>query len=123
VKFIMTVSDNTGPTTDQWASRDLALALQLTEIECAIHGGGATDQDAHAFIDGLGDDEDGVRAALQKLRIYSSLNRPVAAAIVLAPLHDGWTPSTRKLSVALAMAMNFDRKQAMAAATLAAERM
>jgi hypothetical protein len=49
-------------------SSDLSRAFQLIEIECAIHGGGATDQDAHAFIDGLGDDENGVREALHKLR-------------------------------------------------------
>ena len=102
------------------AAADLAIAFQLLEIECAIHAGGATDQDAHAFIDGLDAEQpERVLAALQKLLVYSCVGRPDVAGLVVA----GYGKPLRELSVAVAMMMNFDRKQAMAAATLAAERM
>ena len=100
------------------AARAVSLALQLVEIECAIYHGASDDQTAHAFIVNLGDDTKRVRGALETMREHAAMQRPDRMAVVLAP-----GTSTRELSVALALVMNFDRRQAMAAATLAAERM
>lgn len=113
--------DNDERTPEQRAAAgDLALAFQLLEIECAIHADGATDEDAHAFLDELTPDRrERVRNALRKILVYSSVGRPDLAGLLVA----GYGKPIRELSIAVAMSMNFDRKVALAAATLGAERM
>lgn len=116
----MTESTDPSEARHHAASADLALTFQLLEIECAIYHGGAADQTAHDFIDGFTQAQrEGVHRALRRLLIQAAVHNPDAAGLVVA----GSFKPLRETSVAVAMLMGFDRKQAMTAATMAAERM